>query len=268
MQLRVVFGTLGALFVVGSLMAGPYGCLLLFTLLGGLSRSEFYGLLQKSGRFPQSTSGLLIGLGLHVILFGIAAGLLQPVWAFLLFPAVACLFIAQLFRRNHPDPQINIALTLMGLVYTDLPFALLYFAAFAPGAYCFQLILGSLVLLWASDSGAYFAGRSLGKTPLFPSVSPKKTWEGSIGGLVSSVGVSYVLSLVWPQLPALHWAALSVIMVVIGSYGDLSESQFKRSLAIKDSGSLIPGHGGLLDRFDGLFPAAPFVAAYLKLVVF
>ncbi|MES2388968.1 MAG: phosphatidate cytidylyltransferase [Bacteroidota bacterium] len=268
LQLRVLFGVLGGAAVVGSLSWGVYGCLALFLIISSFARFEFYGLLKKAGRDPDILLGTILGTGLHLLSFAIEEDWLKPTALFLFFPGIAIVFIARLFRRTPPDPFGNTGLTLLGIIYTDLPFCLLYFGTTSPGTYDSRIILGSLFLLWASDTGAYFMGSNFGRTPLFPSVSPKKSWEGAAGALLSALMVASVLARFWPVMPDIHWAVLSVIIVVIGSYGDLSESQFKRSLQIKDSGGGIPGHGGFLDRFDGLLPAAPFIVAYLKLVVF
>jgi phosphatidate cytidylyltransferase len=125
--------------------------------------------------------------------------------------------------------------------------------------------MGMLLLLWASDTGAYFAGVRFGRTKLFERVSPKKSWEGSIGGALASGLTAAILCYFFTDVNPVHWVLLAIIMVVAGTYGDLVESLFKRSIAIKDSGSAIPGHGGFLDRFDGLLISAPFVAALFKL---
>jgi phosphatidate cytidylyltransferase len=147
-----------------------------------------------------------------------------------------------------------------------LPFALLTVLAFIQNeTYDPQIVLGCLFLLWASDSGAYFAGTKFGKTKLFERVSPKKSWEGSIGGLIAAMIVAYVLSIYYTNFESWQWFGIGVIIVVAGTYGDLVESLFKRSINIKDSADTIPGHGGFLDRFDGLLLSIPFIITFLKL---
>ena len=131
--------------------------------------------------------------------------------------------------------------------------------------FSWQKPLGCLFLLWASDTGAYFAGTKFGKTKLFERVSPKKSWEGSIGGFIASMIVAYVLSRYFLDLKVWQWFGCGAIIVVAGTYGDLVESLFKRSIHIKDSASTIPGHGGFLDRFDGLLLSIPFIITFLKL---
>lgn len=128
------------------------------------------------------------------------------------------------------------------------------------------LIMGIFILIWVSDTFAYLTGRTLGRTKLFPSVSPKKTVEGALGGLVFSLIAAYILSKYEPVLSLTQWFVLAVVIVVSGIFGDLIESKFKRRVGVKDSGAILPGHGGVLDRLDSLVFAAPF--AYLTLMIF
>jgi phosphatidate cytidylyltransferase len=120
-------------------------------------------------------------------------------------------------------------------------------------------------LIWASDTGAYFSGKALGRTKLFERISPGKTWEGWVGGTLFCLGVAYVLSLYLADLELGYWLGVAAIVSVFGVLGDLSESMLKRSLGVKDSGNLLPGHGGILDRFDSLLMVVPFVVAFLKI---
>ncbi|MCB0856159.1 MAG: phosphatidate cytidylyltransferase, partial [Bacteroidetes bacterium] len=128
-----------------------------------------------------------------------------------------------------------------------------------------SLPLGILLLTWVLDSGAYFAGRWLGKHPLFPRISPKKTWEGSIGGAVLCIALGVLLEKMLPAQPY-NWIVIAAIISVFSQLGDLIESMFKRSIEIKDSGSLLPGHGGMLDRFDGIYVSIPFLFLYFSLL--
>lgn len=132
--------------------------------------------------------------------------------------------------------------------------------------YSFQIILGFFILLWVNDTGAYLAGRFFGKHKLFERISPNKTWEGSIGGTLVTVAGAYILSIFFTNLNLTNWVVLSILVAVFGGLGDLAESMLKRSLGVKDSGKLLPGHGGVLDRIDGLLLSVPFVYSYLHLI--
>ena len=136
---------------------------------------------------------------------------------------------------------------------------------FLKGYYSWQVIMGTMLLLWASDSGAYFAGKTFGRHKLFPRISPGKTWEGWFGGTLTAILVGYLISLYFHDLNLPQWLGIAIIVSVFGVLGDLIESLLKRSLQVKDSGTLIPGHGGILDRFDSLVLVVPFIVAFLKL---
>jgi len=128
------------------------------------------------------------------------------------------------------------------------------------------LIIGIFILIWVNDSFAYIVGRTFGRTKLFPSVSPKKTWEGTLGGMVVTLATAYFMASYEPIVNPVQWVTLAAVIVVTGSLGDLVESKLKRSAGVKDSGAIMPGHGGMLDRLDSLIFAAPF--AYLTLNIF
>lgn len=235
---------------------------------------ELFTIMQKHGYSPQSRFGTFLGLVLYTAISAFSLQWMQGKWLalsallFVLVPTV------ELFR-NKEKPLVNIAFTLFGIFYVAIPFSLLNFLVFTSeaGNYLFQGLLGFFILMWTNDTGAYLAGMGFGRTKLFERISPKKTWEGSIGGLVLSVGMAWVLNIwfsaYWPEFPFTlkDWMVIAIIVSVIGSLGDLVESMIKRSFGIKDSGSLLPGHGGILDRFDGVLLAAPAVFLYVLLQV-
>jgi phosphatidate cytidylyltransferase len=177
----------------------------------------------------------------------------------------------KLYKRFERKPFTNIAYTFLGLFYVAAPFALLNIAAFENGNYNYQIMFGCLFILWASDTGAYFAGTYLGKRKLFERISPKKSWEGFFGGallaLAFAIGLPFFFeSIDQPSFLSLtNWIIVGLIIIVGGTFGDLIESLLKRSIEIKDSGDALPGHGGFLDRFDGLLISAPFIVAYLEI---
>lgn len=264
LQQRIIAGVLGGAFIIGNVFWNEWSFFALFFGITLLSMLEFYKLIIQDKKNPNRVPGLIIGMMIYSLVFLIQMNILPSKSFFLIPPFLCLLFIHELYI-NKKKPINNVAFTIIGILYVAIPFSLLTVAAFSKGTYSYQIVLGSLFLLWASDSGAYFSGKTFGKTKLFERVSPKKTWEGSIGGAAVSMGVAVLLSHYYTDLVLWKWMVLSGIIVVVGSYGDLVESSFKRSLKLKDSGSLIPGHGGFLDRFDGLLLAAPFIAAFLVL---
>lgn len=253
--------------MVGAILYSPLTYFIVFLTIALLTQLEFYHLLRLDQQTPLRVMGTLIGLALNTFTFLYAQGLIDGRAFLLLFPAGTLIYFIKLYRKKEHKPFTNIGFTFLGLLYVAVPFSLLHLAIFSRHhqQYSWQIILGCLLLLWASDSGAYFAGRRFGRTKLFERVSPKKSWEGSVGGLVSSMLVALILGYYFKDIAAYQWLILSGIIVVAGTYGDLVESLFKRSIDIKDSGSFLPGHGGFLDRFDGLLLAAPYITAYLAL---
>jgi phosphatidate cytidylyltransferase len=262
---RTIAGSIGAAVLISSVCINEWTYFILFFFICLLSLFEFYKLIGKAEIKPNKVFGITSGMMIYSLIFCIEKGILNFKFYYLLFPFLFLLFLIELFQ-NNPKPFVNIAFTFLGNIYIAFPFGLLHACAFNFSTYHYEIILGTLFLVWANDIGGFFSGMMLGKTKLFLRVSPKKTWEGSIGGALLAVVTAFVLSLFYTQLNTIQWIIMSLIIVVIGSCGDLVESLFKRSLEIKDSGDIIPGHGGFLDRFDSLLLSAPFIAAFLKII--
>ncbi|MFT4760369.1 MAG: phosphatidate cytidylyltransferase [Saprospiraceae bacterium] len=180
----------------------------------------------------------------------------------LFFPFIFLAFIYELFSKSE-RPFMNVAYIVLGMVYIGAPFALLDFIAFDGDKFYADTVLGLLLLSWANDTGAYLIGSKIGKTKLIPRISPNKTWEGSIGGVCVTFLAAWALCYLFQEDSKINWFVLGVIVSVFGSIGDLIESMLKRTAGVKDSGRLMPGHGGLLDRFDAFIFLLPFAAAYI-----
>jgi len=250
--------------IVFAVYNGEWTYFALFFGICGLTQLEFYKLTGLDGMLPLKSVGTFTGLLLFTVSFLVERGTIDASYYLLVFPVTASIFFIKLYKKSDKKPFTNIAFTLCGIIYVAVPFALLNLIAFSGNVYSFQIVLGILSLFWASDTGAYFAGVRFGRRQLFARVSPKKSWEGSIGGAVTALVAALVLSYFYTDLPAWEWIVVGAIIVVTGTYGDLVESLFKRSIAIKDSGSGLPGHGGFLDRFDGLLLASHFIIVFLK----
>jgi phosphatidate cytidylyltransferase len=192
-----------------------------------------------------------------------------PAFSNLLILAVtfAAIFIQELFTKSAA-PFVNISYTLLGLVFVIVPFcffhALGYLNAFHQ--FNFHFPLAFLIMLWSNDTGAYLSGYFFGRTKLFERHSPKKTWEGFVGGVIISAAAAYAISFFYIEISWKEWILMAVLIGSFGTLGDLVESMLKRSLDIKDSGGILPGHGGLLDRFDGLLLSVPIVYTYLYFI--
>jgi phosphatidate cytidylyltransferase len=262
---RIVAGLLGSAGIIAAVCYSDWTYFLVFFIICLFSLLEFYKLATVDGVVPERVLGTAGGILVFVISFLVEKGQISAVWYTVIFPLMAMAYIIKLYKKEERKPFTNIAFTFLGVFYIAVPFALLNLAAFRTGTYNFQIIFGCLFILWASDTGAYFAGTYLGKTKLFERISPKKSWEGFFGGALLALVFALGIAHYFQSLSIVQWLVVWVIIMVGGTFGDLVESLLKRSIAIKDSGSSIPGHGGFLDRFDGLFLAAPFIAAYLRL---
>jgi phosphatidate cytidylyltransferase len=183
----------------------------------------------------------------------------------LILLSVFVLLIIELFLQSE-QPFSNIGNYLLGVAYLGIPFSLLISISYWHGNYAPLRVFGLLFLTWTNDTMAYLIGSKIGKTPFFARISPKKTWEGTIGGVVCTFIVAYFFSIWILDFELSEWMLQAAIIAVFGTLGDLVESMLKRSIHVKDSGSILPGHGGFLDRFDSFIFALPFV--WLALMIF
>lgn len=265
MKTRAITGFFFIVVLVGTVVFGSYAFIPFFSLIGVLALSEFYKIVRKDEVYPLVT----IGLGTGILQFSVTGlyllGFLSE--KFLLIPllGVFCVYIVSLYIKSV-NPIQNIAFTLTGFIYTVLPFTCFIYLGFIQGNYNLEIPLGFLILLWTNDTGAYLSGKSFGKRKLFERISPNKTWEGFIGGVVLAAIVSLNLARYFEILNTWEWLVVGLIIGVFGTLGDLVESMLKRNYNIKDSGSILPGHGGILDRFNGLLIAAPLVYIFLSCI--
>ena len=267
LQQRVIAALIAIPFLLFCVLYSDYTFLVLFLVIGVLAQLEFYKLVGSiSDNLPLTFYGTFCGVVMHVLTFFIEKGDLAYQYYYILSPLLTLIFFIKLYKSKDEKPFKNIAYTFLGIIYVALPFTLLTVLAFIKNdTYDPNIVLGCLFLLWASDSGAYFAGTKFGKTKLFERVSPQKSWEGSIGGMLTAMVVATIISRYYTNYSAFQWYAIGIIIVIAGTYGDLVESLFKRSINIKDSADTIPGHGGFLDRFDGLLLSIPFIIPFVKL---
>ena len=273
----------GAAFVavmIGCIWWSFWSMAALFLVISVLGLWEFYSLIEKNGIHIQKFYGVLLGI-IFFLLFFPSITTDFPYATIAVISSLGISFIIELFKKSE-KPILNISIIFFGIIYIILPFALLTYIGFIVVSmegilslifssekdlnnYNF-FILGFFLLIWSNDTFAYLVGRSIGKTKLFERISPKKTWEGFIGGIICTQGIAYLISIYFSELAPIHWHVVALIVSVFGTLGDLVESMFKRSLGVKDSGTILPGHGGILDRFDGVLLSSPFVVTYLMLV--
>lgn len=272
---RSITGFFFVLAVVVGFMR-PISMEFLFALVTGLSIWEYCGLVNdlKEVRVNRMIS-TIAGVYFFLAVGGFCSGMVQSGAVFIPYLlTVVYLFISELYACTE-NAVNDLAYTMLGQMYIALPFStinVLAFNATPDGGIAFNFLipLSVFVFLWVNDTGAYCSGSLFGKHKLFPRISPGKTWEGSVGGAVLVLVTAFIIGSVenntdigehYMSVP--QWLGLGLVVVVFGTWGDLVESLFKRTLGIKDSGNILPGHGGMLDRFDSSLMAMPAAVLYL-----
>lgn len=272
---RAITGVLFVAILVGCILSNPLSFGILFTIISALTIYEFGQLvnMRAEGVNINKMITMLGGAYLFLAIMGFCTNEGQE-GSKIFIPYVLLLLymmISELYLKKE-NPILNWAYSMLSQLYIGLPFAMLNILAFnydptySSVSYNPILPLSIFIFLWLNDTGAYCIGSLIGKHRLFERISPKKSWEGSIGGGVVAIGVSFVLAHYFPFMSMWEWAGLALVVVVFGTWGDLTESLFKRQLHVKDSGTILPGHGGMLDRFDSAILAIPAAVVYLYVV--
>ena len=270
---RTITGVIFVAAIVASFLR-PEAMVLLFSIVTGLTIWEFAGLVNERegvtiNRFICTVAGVYFFYAMTYFCSDVYGGVAKSVVFIPYLLTIVYLLVAELYLQQE-DPIQDWAYTMLSQMYIALPFSLLNVLAFtaAPsGSVSFNTLLplSVFVFLWVNDSGAYCVGSLLGRHKLFPRISPGKSWEGSIGGAVFVLAAACAISYFFDggMLTTMQWFGLGLVVVIFGTWGDLVESLFKRTLGIKDSGNILPGHGGMLDRFDSSLLAIPAAVIYL-----
>ena len=280
---RTITGIIFVAAIVASFLR-PEAMVLLFSIVTGLTIWEFTGLVNERenvnvNRFISTVAGVYFFFAMTYFCSDLYGGAAKSVVFIPYLVTIIYLLIAELYLK-HADPIHDWAYTMLSQMYIALPLSLLNVLAFTANAsdmvvFNTLLPLSVFVFLWVNDTGAYCVGSLLGRHKLFPRISPAKSWEGSIGGAVFVLAVAWLIGsydnmLILdaetshsPMLSIPEWLGLGLVVVIFGTWGDLVESLFKRTLGIKDSGNILPGHGGMLDRFDSSLLAIPAAVIYL-----
>lgn len=267
---RAVTGVLFVIVLVGCILYSPLSFGILFTIISALSVHEFAQLVNRSGEVSINKTITALG-GAYLFLALMSFCTQQSIGARIFLPYLGLLLymmITELYLKKK-NPTGNWAYSMLSQLYVALPFALLNVLAFqystetSSVTYNPILPLSIFVFIWLSDTGAYCTGSLIGRHRLFERISPKKSWEGSIGGGIFSIASSFVFAYFFSFMLWWQWVGLAIVVVIFGTWGDLTESLMKRQLGIKDSGNILPGHGGMLDRFDSALMAIPAAVVYL-----
>jgi len=270
---RTLTGAWIVIFTLGGFWLHPVTFFLTGLLILSGTQYEYFRIIKSTGINAQMIPGMITGIAAYILATLVASGLLGFGFLLLLIPFIALIMISELYRRQE-KPFDSLAHTLFSIIYIALPFSLFPFSAFgreginsiisyesiifSPG-----IVIGFFTLLWINDTGAYITGITLGKHRLMERISPKKSWEGFAGGIVFSVLAAWLLSGLLGVLDTPEWIIVAIIVAVSGTFGDLIESMLKRSTGIKDSGSIMPGHGGFMDRFDSTLLSFPLVFLFI-----
>lgn len=269
---RALTGIIFVGVLIGAICFHPISFLIIFCLITGLTLWEFYGLVKhyedaSMKRLIGSMGGMYLFAATFAYSNQMAGGIIfLPYLLYLIYTLVGELYY------KAPNPINNWAFTFFAQLYCAGTFTMLNFIATTPGAsgesvYSPLFVMAIFIFIWLNDTGAYLIGSLIGKRKLFERISPKKSWEGFFGGLTVALGASQALAWYAPEVSWYNWLGLSATVVLFGTWGDLIESLLKRTLGVKDSGNILPGHGGMLDRFDSLMLAAPAAYIYIELFI-
>jgi len=272
--IRTLTGIFIVVFILGGFWFHPVSFFITGLIILTGSQFEYYRIVRRPGMEPLVISGMASGILIYCIATAIAADILPAKRFAIITAIIPLIIISELFRKQEM-PFDSLAHTLFPLFYIVLPLSLLPFSAFSHSGISTLLkhnidfspgmVVGFTLLLWTNDTMAYLAGVSLGRHKLLERISPNKTWEGFVSGLLFTIAIAYFFPN-WPGiLNRWQWIVVAIIISVTGTFGDLTESMLKRSLGIKDSGKVMPGHGGFLDRFDSVLISFPFVYLFIYL---
>jgi len=272
---RSITGALFAAVILGSILLDDVYATAVFAAFMMLGLIEFNKLFHSHGTIEIDWR---IGTGVGITIFALAVGSLYGYFPLAIFslivPIILIMMLTELWR-SRKNPILNSTIQIAGIFYIVLPFFLITWMNFEDHKFhemrtdesFFMPKVGAMFLLiWANDTFAYLTGRLIGRTKLFERISPKKTWEGTLGGILMTLLVGFLMGTFFPDSGSIgFWIGAAVIIAPCAILGDLYESLFKRSLKIKDSGSILPGHGGILDRFDAVFFSVPFFMAWTSI---
>lgn len=256
--------------MVGSIMLGRiyYAAVMYFVLVASIY--ELSKLIKIKDPNFSLVSSLILGSATYLIIALVAFKIISSSALILLVVIAFSAILIELFRKKT-DPIINVSTALFSIIYTAIPLALSLFLFTDIGETVFEkriLILGYFFIIWVYDTGAYIVGSIFGKNKVDVEISPLKTWEGCLGGAFFAIITALILSKYFSILNTCQWIILSIIISITAVMGDFLESLFKRSVNVKDSGKLLPGHGGVLDRFDSTLMSMPFVFCYLFFILY
>lgn len=260
---RAITGILFVLVLGAAFMIGPLTYAVFMTSVITLATFEYCRLLKAGGMSPHFFMALATNIAAFTLGFLVNQTGFDIRLMLVIVGLVWIMFLVELFSANA-NPMTNIALTILGCVYVGVPFALFNLLVFKTGVYDYRPLIGLFILVWINDTGAYLCGVAFGKHKLYERISPKKTIEGFVGGVILTMVAGWIICAFCGDFffhaGMIFSIVAAAIVATIGTCGDLVESMFKRSVQVKDSGNILPGHGGILDRFDAIMFTAPIIS--------
>lgn len=267
---RTITGAVFVIIIIGSVILNHWVFSALFLLIALGGYREFTKLARALNSRPPVLAGMLVSGLVYTMLTFWNYGIIPDYSLYFLFLVPVIVLIIELYRKSETS-LTNVAMCLLGIAWIVVPLALLsgfYNLAEEHKWRETGLLLGFFLILWMYDSGAYIFGSVFGKHRMLERISPKKSWEGFAGGTLVGLLIAYIVSASFTEFSILEWLLIGISIVIFGTLGDLAESMFKRNAGVKDSGRILPGHGGILDRFDAVLVAAPVVYILVRLLRF
>lgn len=266
LKTRAISAIIFAVIVISAIFINIYTITILFAAITMICLWEYYQmLLQNYKPKPLIYAAMLLGLSIFLQPTLFIKAYAIPMWYFNLAAMLVLLLVEMILSKELN--VVNGLKLIMGLILIAYPLSIVNELTTIEGEFVPWKIMSILILIWISDMGQYFSGRFLGKHLLAERLSPKKTWEGFLGGMIFTLLGSYILSRFFTFYTLENWLIIGAIISLFGSLGDLYESMLKRSVVVKDSGTIMPGHGGMYDRFDAFIFALPFLYFYIKIFI-
>jgi len=267
--IRSLAGAVFVSLIIGAIFWHPLAVFALFFVFNVLALFEFSRMFAQKGYPIQSAPIIFMGSIIYIIIGLFANGIVDAKVFLLIIPLIFVMFIASLYKISS-KPFEELGIKILSILYISIPFGLFNIienmGSIESGKNEPLFLMAFFLIVWSSDTFAYLSGMTFGKHKLFERISPKKSWEGSIGGTIITLIIAWVFGYYTQIFDPWTWVALALVTVVTAIYGDLIESQLKRSMGVKDSGNIMPGHGGILDRFDAAIFSIPFYVFLLYLL--